>query len=166
MKLRLRPDAAGLHRICKSISHRVKSGWTLERAIRRLAKQHNGRVLPNGAQLRLHASTLFRHYQAWRKNPSRECFTWNYRGGGSPSRVTAQMKRDFIRACGSGRVSSIAGAVRDVQRRHGKRTVPSARSFYRILSREEAAAIKRFYRARYAWKAQQLRFWEFMRRHG
>jgi hypothetical protein len=164
--LRLRPDAAALHRICKAIAHRVRGGWTLERAIRRLARKHSGRVLPSGARLKLHPATLLRHWHCWKGNPTRECFTWNYRAGGSASRVTAQMKRDFINVCGEPGVFGIAGAWRELKRRYGKRPLAGARSFYRILSREEAAEVKRFHAARYEWKRAQLRFADFTRRRG
>jgi hypothetical protein len=166
MKPLLRPDAAALHRICKSITLRLRRGWTLERAIRRLARKHAGRTLRNGTRLRLHPATLLRLWHRWKSNPTRECFTWNYRAGGSPSRVTADMQRDFINVCGEPGVFSIAGAWRELKRRYGKRPLAGARSFYRILSGKEAVAIKAFHAARYDWKRAQLRFADFTRRRG
>jgi hypothetical protein len=163
---RLHPAAKWLHRMCTSVARRIEAGETQGRALQRFSRRHNGRVVRGGVVLKVSPFTLFRHFKAWRANPSREAFSWQQRGGGSLSRVTPALKEEFLLTCGAPGVFSMAEAYRVMKLKHGARMMATARSFYRILTRAEAAEVRAFHRARFAFKRASLRFANFTREAG
>ncbi len=143
----LRPEARALHQLCTWIARAVQAGRGQGKMVRRLARKHNGRPLANGRTLRLSPRTLANHYRAWLTHGrSAAAWPWRYCNPAAQPIRPAQ-KQAFLRLCLAPGVESMQAAYRLLSARAAGR-LRSYRSFHRILSPRERAAVRALHRAR------------------